>query len=321
MMNCEIIFNPSNKIITEFGLTESYFGQVKSLNLLQSFCYGVSMCRISGQRARYALIRIDGEDAGFFQVLEMGVLKNLLHTVILDRGPVWFNGYGSFEHFTAFTQALRALYPRRFGRKIRFMPEVEASEEVHRYLSSQGFRRVGTKGYQTAWLDLDLPIEELEKGFKKKWRGALKKAQGFDLEVRWDDQGLDLNWLLERYAYDKAAKCYDGASVESLIEMAKVFKIQKHMLIGSVRYKGEPIAGVLFFLHTPSATYQIGWSGDLGRQKNAHHLLLWSALDELKKRNIQSLDLGGMNDETAKGVKKFKEGLGGKSITLAGIYN
>ena len=40
----------------------------------------------------------------------------------------------------------------------------------------------------------------------------------------------------------------------------------------------------------------------------------------LKEKGYRDLDLGGVNDGDAKGVKLFKEGMGGTTVTLIGHY-
>ena len=91
------------------------------------------------------------------------------------------------------------------------------------------------------------------------------------------------------------------------------------MIIGKVQKDGQDIAAVLFLKHGQCATYQVGWSSELGREYCAHHLLLWQARKILQDYNIKELDLGGINDE-AEGIKKFKQGTGATLSTLVGHY-
>ena len=98
------------------------------------------------------------------------------------------------------------------------------------------------------------------------------------------------------------------------------FMVRGDVVIGIARHNDVACGGILILCHGRSATYQIGWTSDRGRTCGAHNVLLWQALAQLKARGITTLDLGGMNDETAKGVKAFKEGLGGRTIRTAGLY-
>jgi len=91
-------------------------------------------------------------------------------------------------------------------------------------------------------------------------------------------------------------------------------------MIGSALLDNQPIAGILLFTHGLSATYQIGYTSDVGRENRAHYALLWSALEKLKERGINYFDLGGVNEKGAKGVKIFKKGMGGTIEKTLGLY-
>lgn len=277
--------------------------------ILQHKAYGLAMRDYMGQEPRMGVIRRGGAAIGLFQILEMKALKGFLHTASLDRGPLWIEGHGSETDWADFLQALRKDYPRRFGRVVRLMPETDA-------LPDAGFRRKKLPGYQTIWVDLQKPEDELRAGLDKKWRNALSKAERSDIEVVEDNKGTFLPWLLKVYALDKTIRAYEGASPE-LIQL--LYKHGMKFLIVKAQHEGRDIAAQLFALHGRSATYQIGWSGPEGREVNAHNLLLWKAVAALKNRGIKELDLGGINDE-AKGLSDFKKGLGGVPVTLAGVY-
>jgi lipid II:glycine glycyltransferase (peptidoglycan interpeptide bridge formation enzyme) len=82
----------------------------------------------------------------------------------------------------------------------------------------------------------------------------------------------------------------------------------------------ERVAGMLFLIHGESATYQVGWTNDQGRDLHAHHLVLWHAIEELKSRGVRILDLGGVNTQRSAGVARFKIRTGGRVVTFAGTY-
>ncbi|MGH1375165.1 MAG: lipid II:glycine glycyltransferase FemX [Alphaproteobacteria bacterium] len=295
--------------------------RVKNANLLQSFDYGVTLARLNNQRLRYGVISIEGTSVGLVQILEIGILKNTIHAVILDRGPIWFEGHGSLDDFKQFLECLSREFPKRIGRRIRFIPEVESTQSVKTLLQEYGYKPASQKGYQTIWLDLRSSLEELRTNLKSKWRNMLRKAEKQGLEVVWSDEGKNFSWLMTNYERDKRDKGYDGASLKTLVAMAGQFSRGKNMLIGTALLDNEPIAAIMLLNHGKASTYQIGYTSETGRQKCAHHLLLWSALQELKERGINDFDLGGVNGESAKGVKTFKEGMGGRLYETPGLYH
>ncbi len=297
------------------------FQRVEKASLLQSPDYGLTMARLNNQRLRQGTINIDGTAAGLVQILEIGILKNAIHAVILDRGPVWFEERGSFDDFKQFLDCFSREFPKRLGRRIRFIPEVESTQSAKQLMQEYGYKPASQQGYQTIWLDLRPTIEDLRTGLKSKWRNMLRKAEKQDLEVRWSDEGENFSWLMTNYERDKREKGYDGASLKTLVAMAAQFSRGKNMLIGTALLDNEPIAAIMLLNHGKSSTYQIGYTSETGRQKCAHHLLLWRALHELKERGINDFDLGGVNAQSAKGVKIFKQGLGGKLYETPGLYH
>jgi len=198
---------------------------------------------------------------------------------------------------------------------------------VARRISRPGFNVVPeTQKYQTLWWDLNEDEAIARANLKNNWRGALKKAEQKvekqELTITWDSEGKDYSWLRHVYEEDKKNRGYSGISPKLLDNLALFSTLKNPMIIAKVTTKdGRDVAAMLFLTHGQSATYQIGWSSDEGRKYCAHHLLLWRARSILRSCGIYDLDLGGINhDETAKGIRKFKEGTGATASTLVGHY-
>ncbi len=135
----------------------------------------------------------------------------------------------------------------------------------------------------------------------------------------WLAQGADE--FLRTYEADRAQKNYSGPSWRMLEALLKFMVPRGEAVILTAEREGEaPLAGMLILLHGSSATYQVGWNLVEGRKVWAHHRLFWHAMVMLRGRGITDFDLGGVNDESAQGIKRFKEGLGGRFVKLAGFY-
>jgi lipid II:glycine glycyltransferase (peptidoglycan interpeptide bridge formation enzyme) len=289
------------------------FLKVTRSNLLQSYAYARAACVVHHQKARFGLIKIDGQDAGLVQILEAGIFKNIIHAVILDRGPLWFDGYGSADHIDAFFKIFDQMFPKRIGRRRRIIPETSRPPAGNYALLSD-------EKYETIWIDLAREANDLRADLDKKWRNSLAKGERSNLTIEWDTKGQYIDWILMHHLVHRAEKNYGGASSKLLRAMAKTFGASGDMMIGRALINGEAVAGILLFCHGNAATYQIGWNGELGREKNAHHVLLWNAILELQKRGLKAFDLGGVNEGDAKHVKKFKIGMGGDLVHLSGHY-
>lgn len=296
------------------------FEKIDRSNILQSLPYARANCTHMGQKTRLGLIYIGDQKAGLVRIYEAGFLWNAIHAVILDRGPLWFDGFGGAAHVKAFFEEFNHLFPRRFGRRRRIIPEIEDGPAIQKILSGCGFERMTRPAYQTIWLDLQKDDEALKADMRKNWRGSLNKAERSELEIIWDKSGQYLPWMMKCYSADKGTRGYSGANPVFLRKIASSYALDQSCMIGVAQKEGRKIAAIMVFKHGKSATYQCGWTSPLGRDNNANHLLLWSAVRMLRDDGIQDFDLGGVNDETAKGVKSFKEGLGGKTICLVGHY-
>ncbi|MCD8571600.1 MAG: GNAT family N-acetyltransferase [Alphaproteobacteria bacterium] len=288
------------------------FATIRRSTLTQSYEYGLTMRRLKQQMPRFGLIEIEGAEAGLVQIQEIRILGGLIHVMTLDRGPLWFDGYGSADHLHAFAHEFRREFPRRPGRMLRFIPEGGTAE----IFTQAGFRRRNVPGYQTIWLDVTRDEDKLRANLDKKWRNALAKAERSNLAIECDDTGKFLPWLLKTYQIDKAVRGYDGASPALITALCKN---GGRCLVGKAVSGGQDIAAILLLLHGSSATYQIGWTSEEGRKRKTHNLLLWNAMLKLKERGITDFDLGGINEETP-GLTTFKKGMGGDMVSLPGVF-
>lgn len=300
---------------------EARFNAVSHSNILQSYVYAQANAPLERQRARWGLILINGQEAGLVQMMEAGVLFNVFHGIIIDRGPLWFEGFGGAVHIKLFFDEFNKQFPNRFGRKRRFIPELEDGGAAKGILKQCGLQKLeGQEGYKTLWWDLMIEDDLARENLKGNWRGSLNKAERAQMTIEWDNSGIFYPWLREIYRKDKALRGYSGASPQLLDNLAQFSTQENPMIIGRAQKDGQDIAAVLLLKHGQSATYQVGWSSDVGRECCAHHLLLWQARNILRKYDVKQLDLGGINDE-AEGIKKFKEGTGAKMFGLIGHYS
>jgi len=308
MTDCTISWN-----VLSLADWDERFNRIRRANMLQSYPYAQAACFINRHKARWGLIKIDGQEAGLVQIFETGMLG--LHAVILDRGPLWLPGFGAPDHLVAFFAAFDKEFPHRFGRRRRIIPEIDQSQAM--LVPYKAVPHI--KPYQTIWMDLSQSEEELRAGLNRNWRNHLSKAEREKIRVEWDKKGAGLKWLLQHHDAHRTMKNFQAASPKFIRWLARFFAPRGDMLLGQAFVGDEPVAGVLFFRHGLAATYQVGWSGDAGRKVNAHQLLLWQGMVNLKAEGVLDLDLGGIND-VAEGVKIFKEGMGGETVTLSGIY-
>lgn len=298
---------------------DGLFARIPRSNLLQSRLYGNAIAALNRQRVRRGLILREGREAGLVQILEAGLMNNMIHGAHLDRGPLWLEGEDKPGAFEAFLAALRRDYPKRLGRRMRFIPETPDTPNAREAMRKAGFRCIAP-AYETLWLDLRKPAPELRAALKSGWAGSLRKAERKDLGIIWDEKGALLPWFIGGYAKDRQERRYRGPQPGVLSSLSAAFLKGKNALIGCATLDGQPLAGVLIFCHGQSATYQAGWTTASGREFCAHHLLLWSVVGKLKERAINDFDLGGVDAERAAGVKSFKDAMGAKPFKTPGLW-
>lgn len=299
---------------------EELFSRIPRSNILQSYTYARAYCPLEKQRARWGLISIDGKEAGLVQIFEAGIVWNLFHAVILDRGPLWFEGFGHAMHSKWFFEVFHKQFPPRFGRKRRMLPEIEDGPAAQKLLEQTGLVRAG-KGYETIWLDLTPDLETLRANLKPNWRNKLNKGEKSELEISEAADVNTLSWVTGIYAGDKTAREYGGPSPAFLRAYLPLLAQGGDLLVFRAMKNENPVAFTVFACHGRSGTYFIGWSSDEGRDTAAHQRLLWEGVKMLQQKGIKELDLGGINDDGAEGIKIFKEGLGGRSVRFVGLYS
>ena len=177
-------------------------------------------------------------------------------------------------------------------------------------------------GHATVMIDLDRPEAELRSELDGKWRNRLVAAEASELSVhRIGTNPGQYRWLLDQEEAQRQTKGLAGLPL-NFYEPYIGSRQQPSQCVLSLRADlgRERVAAMMFLIHGQAATYQVGWASDAGRDLNAHNLLLWQAMLELRSRGVKRLDLGGVNTVRSAGLARFKIGTGGQVLTLAGTY-
>jgi hypothetical protein len=278
--------------------------------LQQGWAYGAAVSR-RGRTVHRAVWRADGRVLALAQIIERRFLGLATVAAVL-RGPVWLDADPADK--AAVLRGLLARWPRRRYRFLLLQPDAEAAPE----LAALRLRRVMT-GYSTSWLDLRPEQDALRRALDGKWRNQLRRAEEAKLAIDQAHGGKHLAWLLAKEGAQARARGYLGLDA-ALIQDIVAASGRDAVLSLTAKLGPEPIAGVLFLRHGAAATYQTGWSGEAGRERHAHNLLLWRGVLELKRHGVAWLDLGGIETTHSEGIAHFKLGLGGGVTTLAGTF-
>jgi hypothetical protein len=177
-------------------------------------------------------------------------------------------------------------------------------------------------GHSTVVLDLGCDADALRAQLDGRWRYSLARGEASALTVhRVGTNAGQYRWLLDAEMKQREQRGLHGLPVQFFdLYVPSRQEPAKTMLTMRADLGRDRVAGMMFLIHGQAATYQVGWTSDVGREHNAHHLILWQAMHALRERGVRLLDLGGVNTTRSAGIARFKIGTGGHVLTCAGTF-
>jgi hypothetical protein len=292
----------------------SLFDAVPRPALEQSWAFGEAMAATEKVTVERSVVSRDEAPLALVQAFRRKLIGGF-SLVRVVRGPVWLKE-PDLVQAGEILRVLRSHWRPGKGALFSLVPELPAGDDADNAMRAAGMRRMVT-GYSTIWVDLAPDIDALRAGLDGKWRNALVKAEAGNIRLQRSQGGDVLHDLTARYdAFRKTRRFLgpDGKLARAMV------KASNDVTVLSAHQGDALIAGIVLVRHGPSATYFISWSGEAGREINAHNLLLWRAIETLKKDGVRWFDLGGVDAVRAPGIARFKLGIGGRVTTLAGSY-
>ena len=299
----------------------SYLAEVPYSTYLQTWEYGEAARKTTGQTPRRCVIYKGRRPLGIAQVTQKKQALGLVQMIRLMRGPLWLSAKAEKRDKFFSYHLLRQELRQGVKQILSIMPEMEDTPETQVIMKELTFSQA-MQGHSTILLDLSPSIEELRQNLKGKWRNCLNFAtkHTLDLKVYEAKDFVSLDTLLQRYKRQKIKKMFTGPPADFI--KAYIEETQFPYLHLSVHCPGtgDLLAESLVVTHGNSATYLIGYTSPKGRVLKANHMILWENIVRLKAMGVTMFDLGGIKMKRANGVTRFKSGLGGTEITLAGVY-
>jgi len=283
--------------------------------LQQDWAYGACMKTLGVHVLRGCVTR-DGAPVALAQFIVRYFGGQIASMALCSLGPVWLAPLTAKEKELAY-QALKKTIPLNKLRVVLFTPAEEANTD----LGLSPWRRVMT-GQSTVMLDITKPLPDLRAGLDKRWRHRLGGAENSELTVhRVGTNPGQYRWLLDADMQQREQRGLLGLPLQFFDLYAQSRQQpSKNLLTMRADLGRDRVAGMLFLIHGEAATYQVGWTSDVGRDQHAHNLILWQGIQELQARGVRWLDLGGVNTIRSAGIARFKMSTGGKVITYAGSF-
>jgi hypothetical protein len=283
--------------------------------LQQDWAYGACM-KTLGVGVLRALVEQDGAPVALAQFIVRRFAGGLANMALCSLGPVWLQPLSGDDKARVY-KALKKTIPLKNLRVVAFTPlEAQGPE-----LGLSRWRRVMT-GHSTVVLDLQAEPAVLRAQLDGRWRYSLARAEESLLTIhRVGTNAGQYRWLLDAEMQQREQRGLHGLPLQFFdLYVPSRQQPSKTILTMRADVGRDRVAGMMFLIHGESATYQVGWTNDAGREHNAHNLILWHAIQELRERGVRVLDLGGVNTTRSAGIARFKIGTGGQVLTCAGTF-
>lgn len=288
---------------------DKLFARAHKPAFTQAWCYGEGK-KTEGWRVERLVLRDAAGPAALCQLL----IKRPMGFPVtrINRGPVYLR-----EPSRDFRlEVLRALRRRwRFGLRglLLIAPSLPAGDESAALLRDAGFLHRKDFGWTSAYLDLQLPQEDLFKRLAPDWRTKIRRAEkhGVTLRLRRDPAGIE--WMLDRHIENMRAKNFTGPTPDFV--RAVVNSSPGDFWLLQAMIGGEPEAGLLVGRFGQHAENFIAWFSETARKATAGNFLMWNSVVEMQRAGCRTLDLGGYS--VADRYGHFKRGMRGIEYKLA----
>ena len=297
---------------------QSLLGQAIRPPLSLSWPYAVTQLKTHRWMAHFGLLEVDDEPVAIIQTLEKKALGGLLSTAQCHGGPAWLVDRIDPLWRRHLLIGLRQRYPAKPWRKFRAYPTWPDDNSPD--WQDAGFKRVGP-GYQTIWLDIRPEMAMLRQQLRPNWRQSLTRADRLGLTIESDTRGKLLPWLIERHLAFRAQRGFVGPDGRFLVHLhGASYKKQDFLLLRADLPDQQGVAACLFIRHGHAATYLIACSDETGKKSGAQNALIWQAIEMLRGKGVEWLDLGGINPGESPGLSYFKTGLNGMITQGPGVF-
>ncbi len=195
-----------------------------------------------------------------------------------------------------------------------------SGSQACRSLREEGYERK-TKPYRTLLVDLSASMEDLHKGLARRWRRALKTAEGKNLRILEGSSKEILAALCQVYSDMVSRKGFiPGVNIGEFRDIQMDLPEKLKMKIMVCEHQGKPIGAIMASLIGAKGIGLVGGTETNGLSLGGFHLLNWKMMEWMKSQGAACYDFGGYDPEKNPGTAGFKEGLPGKDVYHIGQF-
>ena len=305
-----------------------YWVECADQNLLQSWEYGDAK-ELSGgwTPKRLAIFNQDNLPIALVQVLtkSIPVLGGIAR---INRGPLLFDddSTNSLELKLSVLRILMVEARRRRWWFIQIAPEISDSYDARVGLKKLGLRQQTKPAWASSLIDLSLSIDDLYSNLNRRWKRALIKASKLGVIVKTSElTEVRLAEVLKSYADLQTRNQFVGIDGKLIMELSKLRSPEWNfnLIVAELVIEGAAIEEVGYRVTIHNGRNVLDFlvsTNSKGRLVEANSALYWHAIVQAKQRGCRWFDVGGLSDETPKGIADFKQGLNGTPYQLIGEW-
>jgi lipid II:glycine glycyltransferase (peptidoglycan interpeptide bridge formation enzyme) len=314
--------------ITSQDKWSTFWLDCKRKSLPQTWEYGAAKAMAEGWQVKRLLVTNEKNDPiALFQILVKGfsIFGGIAR---INRGPLMLCSELDNENHLAL-QAISVLtreMKRQQWLMLQIAPLLPPNIQVETTLRNLGYHRQKNCPMDSAVLLLEGNEEALLMSFNGKWRNTLRKGQKFGMIVKKDEGAHEhFQWLLDFYHKQQHEKKFKGTSERVLHAMkdnqSNDFKFNLYLAFDGEEINEFTLMGVLVSLQFGEfSEYLIGATNEKGRKMQVNSVLLWEAIRDAKRNDCKWFDVGGLAENTPKGIAKFKKGINPTPYNLTGEW-
>jgi len=283
-------------------------------HLPQDFSFSIGK-DASGWPSRRLVFSSGDQPVAFAVVLEFRRFGMRLFNRI-NRGPILLEKSPSDERVLEVYRAVRNAVGRLRTSPLLIAPALLKTDHNIQLLRKAGYIRRNVDSWRSGRIDISVSEEELWKSFGSTFRNRTRNAQKLGAKLRIADDAATYEWMIARHIENMEAKHFSAAKPELLRGMREA--APGNLLIFQLLMDAEPVAGMSVVRFGRIAEYHVGWFGPDGRKVNAGNFLTWNVMREMRRRGVQTFDVGGLR--LGDGYTHFKRTMKPVEYELAGEW-
>lgn len=307
---------------------DEYWSACAAPNLLQSWGYGqakeaIGLCK----PRRFVISNENNRPIALVQVLTW-TLPILGGIARVNRGPLLLINE-SVDEVQLKIDVLSVLMQEARRQRwwfIQIAPEISDSDFAYQELIALGLQKKANAVWASGLIDLSLSERELYARLNRRWQRTLKKVYNLGVIVKavkfTDELLVD---VLKSYADLQKRNEFEGIDSALIKEMAKcqsadcVFDLYIAELVNGSGLS-ETLGYRLIIRSGCTALDFLVSTNERGRELDANSALYWHAIIQAKENGCRWFDIGGVNENTTKGIAEFKQGLNAAPYKLPGEW-